>query len=233
MTTIHDVANEEPVWRKLATRPGAASTRSRLNDKNEVELPFPPASNDYNKSMSGADQASHLWSSYTVSRHRHLRNWLPFLQAFLDATIANIYCIYRLQGFGESLTHKELQEKIGWLLLSTPSAVLRQRRTSVMVQGQRSSKTTVATPPQHHWVRIERGFCDVCKPVASKRGRKTLQERALSSLSVNIRRRRGSETTWACTDCKTATGNPVPLCRTRDCWRKWHGTEPEEGNAGL
>jgi hypothetical protein len=146
MSTVHDVANQPPCWRDAVKRPTAshkyanyvqqtdttitdysqASTKfSRTTTTGEIELPYPQLMYDYNHGMNGSDLCQQVWNSYTVSSHRHQRNWWPLFWMIIDASISNVLYIYRLAGISESeLSHAQLQERLGLQLLSTGSILI-------------------------------------------------------------------------------------------------------------
>lgn len=178
MTNMHDTACEHPLWRDLKTRPNASIQRARTytnEDEEEAitELPIPQIMDGYNQSMGGSDQAQKIWLYYTVSRHKHFRNWWPLLHMILDATISNILAIFRNQGKRhQDITHKDLQERIGWHLLQNPAAILRRREMPVKIRGQQPSKIRPRlVPGEHHWRDVHvRVWCEVCRPTPKKRG---------------------------------------------------------------
>jgi hypothetical protein len=139
MSTVHDTANEAPCWRDAIQRPTAshkfatyvdaeasdysqASIKySRTTTAGELQLPYPQMMYDYNHGMNGSDLCQQMWNYYTVSHHRHRRNWWPLFWMIIDASISNVLYIYRLAGFSESeLTHAQLQERLGLQLLRSP-----------------------------------------------------------------------------------------------------------------
>jgi hypothetical protein len=76
MSTVHDVANQEPCWR-LAIKRKTASHHLARESTNGVQLPYPQISYDYNHFINGSDLYQQLWNEYSVAEHAHRRNWWP------------------------------------------------------------------------------------------------------------------------------------------------------------
>jgi Transposase IS4 len=226
MTTAHDVVNEDPHWRDAKTRRDACRTRAR-ETAGRTELPYPQLSHDYNNNMNSCDLASQVWSYFTVSRYSHWRNWWPMLWIILDASIANVLYLYRLQGFTESqLSHRDLQTRIGFQLLRDPASVLRERESTANAVGLQPSKLRRS---QHEWIKggktpqghDRRGECEQCKRTAPVgRPRKEMPRIPLQEISINTRRR-GPWTRFKCKECN------VWLCHNSVCWQRHH-LEPQD-----
>jgi hypothetical protein len=250
MSTVHDVANQPPCWRDAVKRPTAshkyanyvqqtdttitdysqASTKfSRTTTTGEIELPYPQLMYDYNHGMNGSDLCQQVWNSYTVSSHRHQRNWWPLFWMIIDASISNVLYIYRLAGISESeLTHAQLQERLGLQLLRSPAAVTRKLTTKVRVTGQRPSQL-IRPIDEHHWQEITPRWCVLCKPLAFPqirgKARQPLQEQDVNRTYRNRRpRARGKQTNWGCRECGVA------LCHNSEHWQRQHDRQASQDN---
>jgi hypothetical protein len=227
MSTVHDTANEPPCWRDAVKRPTASQKFARTNTAGEIELPYPQLMYDYNHGMNGSDLCQQVWNYYTVSGHRHRRNWWPLFWMIIDASISNVLFIYRLAGINEDqLTHSQLQERLGLQLLRNPAAVNRIKNTSVKVTGQQPS-LLLRPLDEHHWQEILPRWCVLCKPPPQPRGRP--KAAPLQEIDTNTRRQRGPrvrgrQTNYGCLECGVA------LCYTSEHWQRHHSEQENRDN---
>jgi hypothetical protein len=250
MSTVHDVANQPPCWRDAVKRPTAShkyahyieqtdtavtdysqtSTKfSRITTAGKIELPYPQLMHDYNHGMNGSDLCQQVWNYYTVSSHRHHRNWWSLFWMIIDASISNVLYLYRLAGIDKNvLTHSQLQERLGLQLLRNPAAVTRKLKPTVNVIGQQPS--LLQRPlDEHHWQEIIPRWCVLCKPPPQPRARgkarQPLQEMDINRTYRNRRPRvRGKQTNWACRECGVA------LCHDSEHWQRQHAEQENKDN---
>jgi hypothetical protein len=232
MSTVHDTANELPCWRPIAMRKNASLHLARTTPAGDLEIPYPQISHDYNQKMNGSDLCQQSWDEYDLSNHAHQRNWWPLFWHLINASISNVLYLYRLQGFTDStLTHLQLQERLGLQLLKNPAAVSRKIELETYSLGTRP--TLIQRPTnEHSWTRITPRDCVVCIPPRTlyrrRRGKQAREARdALKELGINIQPpvkhvRKRKRTTWGCLECEVA------LCKESHCWQRHHGQRPRE-----
>ena len=180
-------------------------------------LPVPAPIHDYNLYMGGSDGNAQQRAYYSSNR-RSDRYWWPLFSFLLDAAALNAYILYKLDGSTLSrLSRSEFIRHIATSLLQTPAGNLQVQQPRIIV------KTKVAPlvpPPKHHWIHLDKKqYCHPCKSDKTrpslKRGREPLAE---ITPNRQKRRKRGSQTMWACGGCK-----PVkPCCKKPKCWNAIH-----------
>jgi hypothetical protein len=216
MSTVHDVANQPPCWRSSLDRSKVSHHLAREAVYGGLELPYPQVSENYNNNMGSCDLCQQIWNAYPLSKHRHRRNWWALFWMIIHASISNVLFTYRHRGF-KSLTHQELQQRIGLQLLRNPASVNCKRE----VEKPPKKKPSLLRRPsnEHEWERIPRRNCVVCKPLPRRRGpaRRALQETEYNT--TQRKRQRGPQTQYGCKQCKVA------LCFTSECWRKLHSLD--------
>jgi hypothetical protein len=228
MTTIHDVANQTPCWRPIQTRSNASTHLARTSPAGDIELPYPQISFDYNHQMNGSDLCQQSWDEYSLSKHRHRRNWWALLWHLLNTSISNVLYLYRLKGFTRAdLTHLELQQRLGLQLLRNPAAVSRKIESTSIASTKRPS--LLRRPiDEHTWTRVTKRECAVCRPtnLYHRRGKGRTTREALQDIGINTRpvqteasRKRGKKTTFGCYECAVA------LCKNSWCWQRHHGSD--------
>jgi hypothetical protein len=237
MSTVHDTANEAPCWRDAVQRSTAsqkfatfadaegpdysqASTKyGQVTTAGKIQLPYPQLMHDYNHGMNGSDLCQQMWNYYTVSHHRHRRNWWPLFWMIIDASISNVLYLYRLTGITvKELTHSQLQERLGLQLLRNPAAVDRKHKSEIRVTSQRPS-LILRPADEHHWQEILPRWCVLCKPPPSKKRRGKAKRQPLQEMDINTtqgKRQRGRQTNHGCRECQVA------LCHNSEHWQRWH-----------
>jgi Transposase IS4 len=222
MSTVHDVANQPSCWRSTLDRSKVSHHLARETVDGGLEIPYPQLSEDYNNNMGSCDLCQQIWDAYPLSKHRHRRNWWALFWMIIHASIGNALFIYRHRGF-KSLTHQELQQRIGLQLLRNPASVNRKRD----IEKPSIKRLSLLRRPsdEHEWERISRRNCAVCKPPRSTQlrgpARPALQEIDYNTRQRRRKRQRGPQTTYGCKQCQAA------LCYNSECWRKLHSRDSD------
>ena len=210
MTTAYNLNDTviRPRNRPSATSTSASITRPVFGPSPRKNLPIPVAIDAYNCYMGGVDIANQYRAAFTTLQHRSNRYWKPLFHWLLDIALVNSYL---------------LAKAIQGVVIEKPKLHCHHQRFQ---EGLAKALMTYHEAPEHNQIRRPtRAYCAYCRKNQNWKSKNQGQARAFGTDITNIQGGSGggsgchwgSKTRWGCKKCN------IPLCKTGDCWRLWHG----------
>ena len=210
--TVHEASSQVTRFRKRpqTTSTNAVTARKVFGDLSRKELDIPTFIDDYNHNMNGVDLANQFRQVYDTQRISY-RIWFPLMHWVFDQAATNAY---KLAITSKTWTqgHLEFRRAIYTKLLAYSKVVKPQVWKD-------------AGP--HNWIsRPTRQTCVWCSKVVevkkklratletqSEAGMQVLKELSLSDIIP------ANKSFGGCSYCE------IPLCKSSDCWTKWHSQD--------
>lgn len=172
----------------------------RNKDGSVITIQCPMALREYNSNMNGVDKFDQLLSNYKINRQSN-KWWHRIFFYFLDASVVNAYCLYKMLPLDNKASAKDFRRNIIDGLVAHTLVSLHSRRKNIgpAIQIKKSKP----------FVPDEIRLCSVAhQPVRSSRRRCGL----CSSKAKPVR------TDWQCSTCQ------VPLClgKEKQCFQIFH-----------
>lgn len=176
--------------------------KRKEKDGRIVPVPCPQAVSDYNSNMNYVDVFDQLLSNYKINR-RSRKWWHRIFFYFIDASVVNAYCIYKLLNLPK-ISAKDFRRSIMNGLVSETLISKKRPSTSSSCAKLEIKKSKPFVPPEirhqsskHQPERSSRRRCALC-----------------STKAKQIR------TEWICSICQ------VPLClgKNKSCFQTYHNS---------
>ena len=191
----------------------------KLFDSSKEDLPvleLCAIAHEYNVHMGGSDGNAQVRANYQSNIRANGWPWRLTVCLLLAGSIYNTYHIYKLvheDEIGKRMIHAEFQYEVAIRLLQNPELFGRKRPSSISIS---STVRTFTKPSVYRLIKmVKRGYCIACKTT----GERPAKRQPLAEIDTygNKRRKRGSESWYACAGCEGTY-----CCQKKECFDALH-----------